>query len=135
MNSYTFLFKTVSLKDFETTFGDLVSNKSNFFGYFYGGYDENGNSWCSDCVTSKPIIEEASKVLEGQSKVQFYKFPVDEVKEWKRPDFIFRVHPKIKLTKVPTLIYYNNGVEFGRLTEGELFDKANVEEFIKQSLE
>ena len=135
MNSYNSLLKTVSLKDFETTFGELVSNKSNFFGYFYGGYDENGNSWCSDCVTSKPIIEEASKVLEGQSKVQFYKFPVDEVREWKRPDFIFRVHPKIKLSKVPTLIYYNNGVEFGRLTEGELFDKANVLEFIKQSLE
>ena len=134
MNTTSYL-KTIALKDFEATFNDLIASKSSFFGYFYGGYDHNGESWCSDCVISKPIIEEASKILEGQSKVQMLKFPVDDKFEWRKPEFIFRTHSKVKLDRVPTLIYYNEGVEFGRLIEGELFEKANVDEFVKQSLE
>ncbi len=135
MNSQKSLINTIPLVDFESVFSQLISNKSTFFGYFYGGYDKNGNSWCGDCVEARPIIEEASKLLESQNKVLFLKFPVDDRLEWKKSNFVFRTHPKVKLDRVPTLIYYQNGVEFGRLIEGELFDQKNVEDFIKQSLE
>jgi len=135
MNNVSTFLKNVNLNEFEAVFGELLSSKASFFGYYYGGYDSEGKSWCSDCVQSKPIIEEAVKILEGQDKIKLYKFPVDDVKEWKKQDFIFRVHPKVKVTRVPTLVYYSNGIEYGRLIEGELFDKSNVEEFIKQSLE
>jgi hypothetical protein len=135
MNSQKSYLNTVSLLEFENVFNQLISNKTSFFGYFYGGYNEKGQSWCGDCVVSKPIIEEACKLLESQDKVLFLKFPVDDRLEWKNPNFLFRVHPKVKLDRVPTLIYYQNGLEFGRLIEGELFDKSNVEDFIRQSLE
>jgi hypothetical protein len=113
----------------------LISNKVKFFAYFYGGYDEEGNSWCSDCVLSKPSLEEASKFLKDQESVSLYKFPIDDKLEWRKPTFIYRTHPKVKLQKVPTLLYYQDGCEYGRLTEGELFDVPNVLEFVKQSLE
>jgi thiol-disulfide isomerase/thioredoxin len=135
MISINSFIKIVPLKEFEGNFPELITTKSNFFAYFYGGYDVTGDSWCSDCVVSKPIIEEAQKLLEGQTKVRLFKFPIDDRLEWKKQDFIYRIHPKVKLDRVPTLIYYQNGIEFGRLTEDELFDKSNVEEFIKQSLE
>jgi thiol-disulfide isomerase/thioredoxin len=131
----TCYIRTIALEEFEIKFGDLISNKINFLAYFYGGYDIDGNSWCSDCVVSKPNIEEASKLLENQDKVLLVKFPIDDRLEWKKTDFIYRVHPKVKLQKVPTLLYFQNGLEFARLTEGELFDKNNVIEFFKQSLE
>lgn len=135
MNSFSSHLKIIALKDFETTFSELINSKVNYFAYFYGGYDDKGNSWCSDCVTSKPIIDEVSKLLEGQDKVKFYKFPIDDKLEWRKQDFVYRVHSKVKLERVPTLIYYSQGIEYGRLIEGELFDKNNVEEFVRQSLE
>jgi thiol-disulfide isomerase/thioredoxin len=135
MNNKNTIINTINLSEFENVFTQLIWNKPNFFGYFYGGYDDNGQSWCGDCVVAKPIIEEASKLLESQNNIIFLKFPVNERLEWKKNDFIFRTHPKVKLDRIPTLIYYQNGVEFARLIEGELFDKANVEDFIRQSLE
>jgi thiol-disulfide isomerase/thioredoxin len=135
MNSLKHYLNTVTFGEFQVKFDELIANKTSFYGYFYGGYDESGSSWCSDCVTAKPIIEEASKILENQDKVLFFRFPVDSVSDWKNSKCIFRTHSKVKLDRVPTLIYFQAGLEYGRLIEGELFDKSNVEEFIKQSLE
>jgi len=127
--------RTISLDEFDVKFAELITNKVNFLAYFYGGYDHAGNSWCSDCVISRPNIDEASKLLDHQDKVLLIKFPIDDRLEWKKSDFIYRTHPKVKLQKVPTLLYYNNGFEFARLTEEELFDQSNVLEFFKQALE
>lgn len=135
MNSSSSYLRQIALNEFEAKFTELIANKTSFLAYFYGGYDQNGESWCSDCVIAKPNIEAASKELENQEKVFLYKFPVDDRVEWKKPDFIFRTHPKVKLDRVPTLIFYQNGVEFGRLIEDQLFDQANVIDFFKQALE
>lgn len=135
MNSASSVLKLIPLKEFETKFIELISNKVKFFTYFHGGYGDNGKSWCSDCDVAKPIIDEAAKQLENQDKVLFVKLSIDDKDEWKKPNFILRIHSKVKLTKVPTLIYYQDGIEYGRLTEEELFDSSNVNEFVKQSLE
>jgi thiol-disulfide isomerase/thioredoxin len=132
-NSKSFL-KIISLSEFEVSFNELLNNKANFFGYFYGSYDTEGWSWCGDCNISKPVIEEASKLLENQDKVLLVKFPIER-SDWKNSSFVYRVHPKLKLEKVPTLIYFQSGVEFGRLVEEELADSSNVKEFFQQSLE
>jgi hypothetical protein len=121
--------RTISEKDFAEEFDKLIKDKQSFLAYFHGAHDEETHkSWCSDCDIAKPVIDE---VLHSSS-IQVLKLPILDHKEWKRPDYEYRVNPKIKLTKVPTLIYYNNGVEFGRLTEGELFDKQNVINFLNQ---
>jgi thiol-disulfide isomerase/thioredoxin len=126
MNSNT---RTINEADFAEEFGNLIKDKQSFFAYFHGAYDnETNKSWCSDCDVAKPIIDE----ILPSSKVPVIKLPIVDVKEWKKPDYEYRINPKVKLSKVPTLIYYDNGVEFGRLTEGELFDKQNVSDFINQ---
>merc|ERR1711976_419565 len=127
--------RTIPLNEFDAEFSKLLSNKTSFLAYFYGGYDENGVSWCSDCVTSRPIIEEASKLLDGQDKITMIRVSVDDRNEWKKPDFVLRTYPKLKLDRVPTLLYYQGGVEFARLYEDQLFDLENVKEFFIQALE
>ncbi len=127
--------KTIPLNEFEGAFNQMIANKETFLAYFYGGYDENGVSWCSDCVTSKPNIDEASKLLEGQEKVNMIRLSVDDRLEWKKPDFVLRTMPKLKLDKVPTLFFFQDGVEFARLFEDQLFDLENVKEFFQQALE
>jgi hypothetical protein len=134
-NSAKSFVRNIALHEFEQSFGELIQNKSNFFAYFYGGYDQNGVSWCSDCVISKPNIEEASKALEEAGNVFLVKLPIDDRVEWKKPEFVYRTHEKVKVTRVPTLIYYHKGIEFGRLVEDQLYDLENVKEFFNQSLE
>lgn len=126
-------FKVIQMEEFVTKFDELIAAKKKFFGYYHGDYNEKtGESWCSDCDIAKPIVEDAVKNLEG-ADVEFIKFPIARA-EWKKSNSLYRTYPKVKLQKVPTLIYYENGVEYGRLTETELFDAKNVEEFFKQAL-
>jgi thiol-disulfide isomerase/thioredoxin len=121
--------RTIPEDQFKEEFVKILDSKQSFLAYFHGAHDESTHtSWCSDCDTAQPIMDEVLP----ESKVPVYKFPIVDVKEWKKPDYEYRINPKIKLAKVPTLIYYENGVQFGRLTEGELFDKENVTEFLNQ---
>ena len=135
MNSSSSIFRKIALNEFESQFGELIANRAIFFAYFHGGYNDQGVSWCSDCDVARPIVEESVKILENQNKVLFVKFAIENKLDWANKEFVYRVHPKVRLQRVPTLIYYQDGVEFGRLTEGELFDKENVQEFVKQALE
>jgi thiol-disulfide isomerase/thioredoxin len=122
-------FHTINENDFKSEFTKLIENKESFLAYFHGAYNtDGGKSWCSDCDIAKPIID---KIL-PEAKVSVYKFPIQESKEWKRQDYEYRINPKVKLSKVPTLIYYEKGIEFGRLTEEELFNADTVNEFINQ---
>ena len=127
--------KAITLNEFENKFSELILKKSSFFAYFYGGYDETGVSWCSDCVISKPNVDEASKVLADMTDTLLIKLPIDDRNEWKKQDFIYRIHEKVKVTRVPTLVYYHNWIEFGRLVEDELFDLENVKSFFNQALD
>lgn len=127
------LIRTVLLKDFESEFTSLIKAKKPFFGYFTGSISENGVSWCPDCETAKPNIEKGVKELEG-SEIEFIVFPLDR-EPYKKSDFHLRTNPKTKLTAVPTLIFYNDGIEFGRMVEDELFDETKVITFMKQALD
>ena len=116
--------------EFDDQFEKLINDKTSFIAYFHGGYnEETGSSWCSDCDIAKPII---NKVIEHFQNIKVFKFTIKESKDWKKPDYKYRIHPKVKLAKVPTLIYYEKGIEFGRMIEEELFNKDNVFEFVSQ---
>jgi thiol-disulfide isomerase/thioredoxin len=118
---------------FEKDFVPLMTQKRTFLAYFYGGADkQTGKSWCSDCDISKPNVEEAVKQLANKEDLLFVKLPIDDQMAWKDPNFLYRTHTMIKISKVPSLVFFNEGTEFGRLVEDELFDKENVIEFVKQ---
>lgn len=126
-NSYVSIIETNLLED---QFKSLINNKNSFLAYFHGSYDSNGVSWCSDCDKSRPIIDECAELLKNQDKVKLIKFPFEKND---RP--LYSEHPNIKLTRVPSLVFYDSGVEFGRLVEDQLFNKENVKEFFMQTLE
>jgi thiol-disulfide isomerase/thioredoxin len=124
--------KIINFADFDKVFNPLIEGKKTFYAYFYGDYDADGKSWCGDCNTAKPNVIEAEKFLEGQSDVIFYRFPIEQT-SWKDKSFYYRIHPKLKLTNVPTLIFFKKGAEFARLVEGQLNDSENVNDLIKLS--
>lgn len=117
--------QVVEFSEFENVFNTLISGKKDFIAYFYGNYDENGVSWCGDCNVSKPHIEEASKILENKTEPVLYKFPIERL-SYKDKSFLYRTHPKVKLTNVPTLIMFQKGAEFARLIEGQISDQEHV---------
>ena len=117
--------QTVNYADFETIFPSLIETQKTFYAYFYGGYDQNGISWCGDCNTSKPNVDEGTKILNNQNSIILYRFPL-EAATWRDKSCLYRTHPKLKLTNIPTLILFQKGVEFTRLVEGQLNDKENV---------
>lgn len=126
--------KTIVASEFEREFLPLLTNKQSFVAYFTGDVDKNtGKSWCPDCDISKPNVEEAMLKLEGKENILFVKMPVER-SDWRDQGFIYRIHPKLKVNKVPTLMFFSNGQEYGRLVEDELADKDNVLEFIEQVL-
>jgi hypothetical protein len=124
MNSHV-----VSEDQFNEVFDKLIAHKTSFLAYFHGGYDEEGKSWCSDCDVASPNI---NAIIQNFPNIQLYKFPIVERLEWKKTDYKYRTHPKTNLSRVPTLIYYEKGIEFARLIEDELFNLDDVLEFVKQ---
>ena len=117
----------VNFSEFDSIFKPLIENKRTFLAYFYGDYNNDGISWCGDCNDSKPIVDEATKLLNEKTEVVLYKFPIEQLK-WRGKSFLYRTHPKLKLTNVPTMILYQNGSEFTRLVESQLNDIENVKD-------
>ena len=117
----------VNFSEFDSIYKPLIENKRTFLAYFYGDYNNDGISWCGDCNDSKPIVDEATKLLNEKTEVVLYKFPIEQLK-WRDKSFLYRTHPKLKLTNVPTMILYQTGSEFTRLVESQLNDIENVKD-------
>ena len=97
---------------------------------FFGSEDPlTGESWCPDCVTADPILRRACTTL--RPDLVLYECPVGARSSWKnQPDHVFRVHPTIRLARIPTLLFFENGLERGRLVEVDCAQPAVVEAFI-----
>ncbi|WP_104625151.1 thioredoxin family protein [Helicobacter felis] len=66
-----------------------------------------GASWCPDCRRIEPIMEQLAKDYAG--RVSFYKVDFDVSEDLKE---------ELAIRRIPTLIFYKNGVEVGdRLVE------------------
>ncbi len=110
--------KIISLIDFE-----LIIKKASkgVLGYFSGSFDENGSSWCPDCNDAKPAIK---YLLDKYSEnFEIYSFYIERP-IWKDQSNEYRKNPFFKVDSVPTLIYYNEGIEYMRLVEGAITIKA-----------
>ncbi|KAL5016679.1 hypothetical protein ScPMuIL_006268 [Solemya velum] len=72
------------------------------FVLFSGSPSQNGESWCPDCVTAKPVVERNLQYVDKDAV--FIHCGVGDRAFWKDPKNIFRTDPKLKLKSVPTLL-------------------------------
>jgi len=115
-------------KPLEELITQLISEKRTFFVYAASLHDETGKSWCDDCDNAKPYIEKGLKYLENQEKVLFLNCVVDR-DTWRNKENFYRTHKKLSLKSVPTLVYFDKGVEFGRLQEAEICNDDAIKDF------
>ena len=126
-------FLTLSIYNYQRELREILQDKKSFFICIYGTHDYTGKSWCSDCNIAMPIIEEAKNIIKDkkyEKDIYFINIPIDKINmDYLRDDLV------IQLERVPTLIYFENGLEKNRLIENELFSYHTVKNFILQAYE
>lgn len=63
-------------------------------------------SWCQDCITAKPIIEEAMAKF-ADPHIHIVYVQVGDKDYWKSLNCGFKKDTRIKLTVIPTLVKWN----------------------------
>jgi thiol-disulfide isomerase/thioredoxin len=99
---------------------------------FFGSEDPTtGASWCPDCVIADPVLRRACTSL--RPDLVLYECPVGPRSAWKnQPEHPFRLHPTLRLARIPTLIFLERGMERGRLVEADCAKGEVVEAFLKR---
>ena len=126
-------FITASIFSYQRELRQLLQNRKTFFLFVYGSHDYTGKSWCSDCNIAMPNVEDGKKVIKNkkfEKEVFFFSLPIYKIYMSDLKD-----DPVIQLERVPTLIYFENGLERNRLVENELFSYQVVNNFILQAYE
>ena len=119
--------------NFNAKIKDLLSKRLDFIVYIYGKHDPDGRSWCPDCEVAQPFVNNIlPKIKENESEKEIYFVDVGVDKDKKE---IYRNDKVIKMTKVPTLIYFSQGTEMERLIEGDMASQENIDSFIDQIYE
>ena len=119
--------------NFNAKIKDLLSKRLDFIVYIYGKHDPDGRSWCPDCEVAQPFVNNIlPKIKENESEKEIYFVDVGVDKAKKE---IYRNDKVIKMTKVPTLIYFSQGTEMERLIEGDMASQENIDSFIDQIYE
>ncbi|TGZ57282.1 hypothetical protein CRM22_009946 [Opisthorchis felineus] len=124
-----------SVEQVEQYTKDALNCQLRVYAFFIGTTDPiTGDSWCPDCRTAEPIVEEATKKM--SEKDLFIMCEVGDRDHWKTPTNPFRTHPVFKLTEIPTLLSFclNSG-EIGvksRLLGDGCKDSAQVGTFFSE---
>lgn len=97
---------------------------------FFGSEDpESGSSWCPDCVTADPVLRAAIHQVGPQTPC--HECPVGVRSAWKQvDDHPYRLHPRLRVARIPTLVRFRDGCEIGRLLEADCADPAVVAAFL-----
>jgi hypothetical protein len=100
---------------------------------FFGSEDPGtGASWCPDCVTADPILRRACREL--RPELTLFECPVGVRSDWKhRPEHPYRRHPVLRLARIPTLLWIEDGCERGRLVEADCARPELVAAFLRRS--
>lgn len=98
---------------------------------FFGSEDpETGASWCPDCVTADPVLRAA--IARVAAAAVCHECPVGLRSSWKLvAEHPYRVHPRLRVARIPTLVRFVNGCEVGRLVEADCADQTVVEAFLQ----
>ncbi|GIY20580.1 thioredoxin domain-containing protein 17 [Caerostris darwini] len=101
------MVKRISVEGYEAVKKAIDENSkaNSLFVLFCGSKDDKGQSWCPDCVSAEPVIEEGLKIAPEDSV--FIYCSVGDRTYWKNPNNEFRKDEKLRLTGVPILIKWN----------------------------
>merc|ERR1712227_13456 len=103
------MFESVHVEGFDAFMFEVGKHAGKpVFVLFSGSKDKDGVSWCPDCVTADPVIEEHIKIVEYD--FVFIHCGVGERAYWKDQSNIFRTHQKLRLKSVPTLIKWGTSM-------------------------
>ena len=120
----------LSYFDFTIIIEELINNKMNFFIYMFGTKDNNNLSWCRDCNIVEPFISNSKKfIFKIYNSILWINIPIDKDKK-----YVYKYNKFLKMNCIPTLIYFKNGIEIGRIIQNNLFNQDNINNFIIQSL-
>ena len=106
---------------FQKTIAELKNSGGDVFVMFSGSKDSNGTSWCPDCVTAEPVVNECLSSLPDDSHYLYV--GVGDRSFWKDPNCVFRTAKETQLKSVPTLLKWGTKQ---RLEEGQCADKNLV---------
>ena len=109
----------------------LIKEKKSFIVVFKGGIDESGNSWCSDCVAAEPMINLVLLPEATKKDIPVYSVDVGLRPEWKDQSNPLRHHHDLKVSCVPTLLRFIEGICCHRLKEEEIMDKDLLLAFLE----
>ena len=126
-------FLELGFNDFQQKLQEMVKEKKNMLVHIYGTIDSSGRSWCPDCILSHPNIERIKPIIdEKQDEKEIYFIDIPE--DWDKRQ-TYKKNPILKEKRVPTLIYFFEGREMGRIVEDEMSTYDSVKEFIDQIYE
>ena len=119
---------TLNNNNFSNGINDLIRKKKNFFVYMYAEADYKGVSWCSDCIFSESFIKNGKEfVLENKlpKKIYWVNIPISKYKRYS-----YKYNNILKLKYVPTIIYFEKGIEVRRIVQQETFSQERINSFI-----
>ena len=126
-------FLELDFNNFQQKLQEMVKAKKNMLIHIYGTLDSTGRSWCPDCLVSHPHIEAIKPIIDkkqDEKEIFFIDIPEDLDKRQ-----AYKKNPILKEKRVPTLIYFFEGREMGRIVEDEMSSYDSVKEFIDQIYE
>ncbi|XP_046680423.1 thioredoxin domain-containing protein 17-like [Homalodisca vitripennis] len=108
---------------------ELEEKKAKVYILFTGSLNNQGVSWCPDCVQAEPAIEEVVNKL--PDTVVFVKVLVGNREFWKDKECPFRKDKKVHLSSLPTIVKWNNPE---RLEGNDFANKEIIEMAFEEDL-
>ncbi|CAI2175931.1 5146_t:CDS:2 [Funneliformis geosporum] len=108
------LIRISSFKEFDNIINRIVQERrgQNIFLVLFGNENPyTGKSWCPDCVNAEPLIRQQLDKVPADTV--YIEVPVGTRADGK-PDNPYRLHPRIQLKSIPTLIKWTANAETDR---------------------
>ncbi|XP_059486845.1 thioredoxin domain-containing protein 17-like [Neocloeon triangulifer] len=93
-----------------------------------GAKDDNGKSWCPDCVKAEPVLEEAARELAPEFSVFVTVYLGRE--EWKDKKCVFRTDSRFRLSAIPALLKWPNAEP--KLQEEQCANVGALKDFFEE---
>ena len=97
----------------------------------YGSLNYKGKSWCTDCIRSETFIKKGKEIFfnhESEKKILWINIPIEKNKK-----YAYKYNNYLKMYFLPTLIYFENGNEIGRIIQEQMFSQEIINNFINNA--
>lgn len=110
---------------------EAAGGKGTLFLLFTGESDSAGVSWCPDCNDAKPVVNAVlAEAATAKGGVTLLEMPLIRADYRGNDAHAYRVHPQIKLQRIPTLMKWGARGKTGELVEEACRDEGLVRELL-----